>query len=271
MNNISRVYKLNNGVDIPRIGLGVWKINNEKVSQAISWAIDSGYRHVDTARVYENEQGVGKGILNSGLDRKQVFVTTKLAINDFFRSEKAFYESLSKLQTDYVDLYLLHWPLVNWKGAWNVLENLYEEGKIRAIGVSNFNIKDLEHLKKECRIKPAVNQVELSPFLVRSKLIDYCQSEDIAVEAYSPLTRGKRLNDKTLEFLAREYKKTTAQIMIRWGLQRGLIMLPKSETKSHIESNIDVFDFEIEKSDMKLIDSLNENYTALVPFWGRID
>lgn len=254
---------------MPRVGIGVYKIDNSKVSRVISWALRAGYRNIDTASAYENEEGVGRGIIESGLDRKQVFITTKLAANDFIRPEEAFYESLNKLQTDYVDLYILHWPFVNWKNAWKVVENFYKEGKIKAIGVSNFNINELKEIKKISKIKPVVNQIELNPFLVRNKLIDYCKSEDIAIEAYSPLTRGGRLKDTMLETLAKGYGKTTAQIMLRWGLQRGFLMIPKSETKSHLESNFDVFDFEIQSNDMQKIDSLNENNSPLIYVWGR--
>ena len=271
MTNIPKIFKLNNGVEIPMVGIGVNNIENSKVSRVISWALKSGYRHIDTASAYENEEGVGRGIRESGFDRDQIFITTKLAANDFPRPEKAFSESLSKLHVEYIDLYLLHWPFVNWINAWSVLEDIYEEGRARAIGVSNFNIEQLEILKNKGRIKPVVNQIEVNPFVVKSKLIDYCQTEGIAVEAHSPLSRGKRLNDTLLETLAKGYGKTTAQIMIRWGLQRDFLMIPKSKKKSHLESNIDVFDFEIEKSDMQKIDSLNENNSPSIYVWGRIN
>lgn len=271
MNRISKTIKLSNGVEIPRIGLGVWKIENSKVSQVVSLALETGYRHIDTACAYRNESGVGLGIRQSSLNRQDIFVTTKLAIQDFFKPEKAFSQSLDKLKMDYVDLYLLHWPFLNWKNAWKTLENIYKNGQAKAIGVSNFGIRQLEELKKIGGIKPMVNQVEISPFLFREKLIDYCQSEDIVVEAYSPLTRGKRIDDPTLIGIANSSGKTTAQIMIRWGLQHNLVMLPKSETKSHIQSNYDVFDFEIDKNDMQKLDNLNENYSALIPGWSRRD
>jgi methylglyoxal/glyoxal reductase len=251
--------------------LGVWKIDNSRVDQVVVWAFKSGYRHIDTACAYRNETGVGQGIRQSGLSRQQVFITTKLAVQDFFKPETAFLESLNKLKTDYVDLYLLHWPFFNWKNAWKTLEEFYQSGRAKAIGVSNFGINQLQELKKLGGIKPLVNQVELSPFLFREKLIDYCQSEDIAVEAYSPLTRGKRINDPLLTEMSKSLQITPAQIMIRWGLQHNLIMLPKSETKSHIQSNFDVFDFEIDKKDMQKLDQLNENYSALIPGWSRKD
>ena len=271
MKNISKTLKLNNGVEIPRIGLGVWKIDDTTVEQAVLWALESGYRHIDTARAYGNEAGVGRAIRQSGISRDQIFITTKLAVNDFFRPEKAFQESMERLNMDYVDLYLLHWPFLNWKNAWKALEKIYKNGQAKSIGVSNFGIKQLEELKKLGGIKPLVNQVEISPFLSRTKLIEYCQSEGIVVEAYSPLTRGKKLNHPDLTSLAKKYDKSTAQISIRWGLQHGLVMLPKSATQSHIQSNINVFDFEIEPKDMDKLDLLNENYSALFPGWSRKD
>lgn len=272
MNNIDKTIKLSNGVEIPRVGLGVWRIDNSMVSEVISWALDAGYRHVDTAKAYGNEEGVGKAINGSSLKREEIFVTTKLAAtNDFFRAEKAFYESLHRLNMEYIDLYILHWPFLNWKNAWKTLEKIYKDGKVRAIGVSNFGIKQLEEFKKLGGMKPMINQVELSPFLNRKKLIEYCKSEGIVVEAYSPLTRGRRINDETISEIAKKYNKSNAQIMIRWGLQQDLIMLPKSTNKSHVESNIQVFDFEISEEDMEKIDSLNENYSALIPGWSRKD
>ncbi len=269
MTKLSKTIELSNGVEIPRVGFGVWKIDNEKVSGVVQTAIKAGYRHVDTARAYKNEEGVGKGIKKSGLDRKKMFVTTKLAVQDFSRPEEEFERSLEKLKMDYVDLYLLHWPFIGWKNAWKELEKIYKEGKARSIGVSNFNIKQLEEIKRMGGMKPMVNQVEISPFINRKELVAYCQTEGIVVEAYSPLTRGKRLGDKVINDLAKEYRKTAAQIMIRWGLQHDLVMLPKSETEEHIKSNIEVFDFEIKAADMKKLDSLNENYSALFPGWSR--
>lgn len=269
MSNIGKTTILSNGVSIPRVGLGVWKIDNSKVDQAVLWALQAGYRHIDTAVAYKNEDGVGKGIRDSGLARKDIFVTTKLLVLDFFRVEKAFYESLARLDLDYVDLYLLHWPFFGWKRAWKTLEEIHSSGKAKAIGVSNFSIEQLKDLKKLSGVVPMVNQIETSPFLYRKKLIDYCQSEGILVEAYSPLTRGKKLQDMTVVNLAKQYKKTPAQIMIRWSLQHGLVVLPKSANKDRIKSNLDVYDFEIEPKDMRKIDSLNENYSALLPGWSR--
>lgn len=253
---------------MPRIGLGVWKIDDTRVFQTVSWALAARYRHIDTARAYGNEAGVGRGVHQSGLARNQLFLTTKLAISDIFKPEKAFEESLRKLRVDYVDLYLIHWPFFGWKRAWSALEKIYADGRAKAIGVSNFGIGHLRELKRRGGVMPMVNQIELSPFLNRQRLVAHCQSLGIVVEAYSPLTRGKRLADQVLADMARNYKKSPAQIMIRWGLQHDLVMIPKSTSESHIKDNIDVFDFEIEKKDMQKLDALNENYTTL-PGWSR--
>ena len=263
-----KTIKLSNSVVIPTVGLGVWKIDNSKVEQVVSWALTAGYRHVDTAKAYGNEEGVGLGIRNSGIPREDIFVTTKLFLHDYFRAEKAFDESLKKLGLEYVDLYLIHHPFLGWKKAWKSLEKIYNEGRARAIGVSNFGMEEIEEIKKMGVVMPMVNQVEISPFLNRQKLVDYCRSENIVVEAYSPLTRGKRLGDQVLAEMAKKYHKSAAQIIIRWGLQQGLVMLPKSENKEHVEGNIEVFDFEIDKGDMEKLNSLNENFTT-APGWSH--
>lgn len=261
--------KLNNGGSIPRVGLGVWQIENSKVNGVVAGAIKSGYRHIDTACVYKNELGVGEGIKQSGIKRKDVFVTTKLAVNDFYHAREAFLVSLKKLDMEYVDLYLIHRPFLFWKKAWKELEIICKSGAAKAIGVSNFSVKDIEALEKMGGVVPAVNQIELSPFLYRKDTIEYCQSRGMVVEAYSPLTRGKRMQEKAVLDMAKKYKKTSAQIMIRWGLQHNLVMLPKSENLEHIKSNIEVFDFDIDECDMKRLDSLNENFSALFPGWSR--
>lgn len=263
-----KTIKLANGVEMPRLGLGVWKIANTKVSQAVVWALKAGYRHIDTATAYGNEVGVGKGIRESGIPRKEIFVTTKLQIYDLLKAESAFEKSLERLGLEYVDLYLIHWPFIGWKSAWTKLEKIYKDGKARAIGVSNFNISHLKELKTISNLTPMVNQVELSPFLQRRELNDFCQSQKIVVEAYSPLTHGKLLGNQTLLNIAKDYKKSPAQIMIRWGLQHNHVLIPKSEKENHIKSNIEVFDFEIDERDMRKLDALNENH-SLFPLWSR--
>jgi methylglyoxal/glyoxal reductase len=268
MNNIPPTIKLNTGAEIPRVGLGVWKIDNTSVVQAVSEALKAGYRHIDTAKVYGNEMGVGQAIKASKLKRSQIFVTTKLAVNDIHNPVPAIEESLSKLGLDYVDLYLIHWPFLGWKSAWKHLEEFYRQGKAKAIGVSNFNIRQLREINKFGTVTPAVNQIEISPFLSRRKTIDYCQKEGIVVEAYSPLTRGKRLGDAVLSQVAAAYKKTPAQIMLRWGLQCGLVVLPKSANPEHINSNLNIFNFEISAEDIQKLNALNEE-SSQIPLWSR--
>jgi diketogulonate reductase-like aldo/keto reductase len=195
-------------------------------------------------------------------------VTTKLAIDNLLIPEKSFEESLKRLNMDHVDLYLIHWPFFGWQKAWMALEKIYKAGLARAIGVSNFDIFHLEELKKFGSVAPMANEVEITPFLSRKKLVDYCQSKGIAVIAYSPLAMGKRFNDPTLLRLANVYDKSSAQIMIRWGLQSGLVMIPKSETENHIKENHNVFDFEIGIKDMQKLDMLDKNQ-SMMPLWSR--
>lgn len=259
-------YKLNNGIEIPVLGLGVYQMSSEETERAVRWALEAGYRHIDTASFYGNEQAVGKAVRESGISRGEIFVTTKLWPTNFFRAAAAFETSRIKLGLEYVDLYLLHWPSPFGRGrAWKVLEQLYAQGLCKAIGVSNYSIAQLEALRKTSTIVPAVNQVEFSPFLYRQELLAYCESSGIQVEAYSPLTRGKRLNDATIETLAKKYDKSPAQIMIRWSLQHGLVVIPKSRSKERIVENSSVFDFAIDESDMQTMDGLHANFRALLP------
>lgn len=263
-----KLIKLNNGVEMPQLGLGVWRIPNHKVCQVVKWALGCGYRHIDTAKVYGNEEGVGQAIIESGIPRKDIFVTTKLGIGDILRPQKAFEESLARLKLDYVDLYLIHWPMIFWQSAWKTLEEIYKSGKARAIGVSNFNISNLEELRSFAQVLPAVNQVEISPFLQRRKLVKYCHESKIVVESYSPLTHGRRLADPTLLSVAKKYDKTAAQILIRWGLHNNFVVIPKSHKKEHIEKNVQVFDFKLTHEDMEKLDALDEN-SSMFPLWSR--
>ncbi len=255
---------LYNGLEIPSVGLGVFKSNDgSETENAVTWGLESGYGHIDTAMIYNNEKGVGVGIKNSNIDRKDVFLTTKLWNEDIRqrRGEEAFYESLERLDTDYVDLYLIHWPVDGRLEAWKVLEKLYEEKKVKAIGVCNFQIHHLEELLKVATIKPMINQIECHPYLTNQELIDFSQLNGIAVQAWSPLggEGAPILKDEALIELSKKYKKTVAQIIIRWNLQRDIIVLPKSVNKDRIASNFDVFDFELSADDMNLISSLNKN------------
>ena len=256
--------KLNNGVEIPLVGLGVWMAKDDQTVQAVDWALQAGYRHVDTAKIYGNEAAVGRGVKASGVARDKVFLTTKLWNDDMRqgRQREAFEESLKALGTDYVDLYLLHWAVEGvYIDSWKVLENIYKEGKARAIGVCNFQQHHLEKLMAECEIKPAINQFECHPFLTQEPVIAHCEKLDIACEAWGPLGgRGTPLvNDPKLTTIGEKYGKSAAQVMLRWNLQRGLIVLPKSVHQERIVSNGQLFDFSLSAEDMNEISAMNQN------------
>ncbi|WP_195276404.1 aldo/keto reductase [Anaerotruncus rubiinfantis] len=255
---------LNNGVKIPQFGLGVFKTpEGEQTVSAVKWALEAGYRHIDTAKVYGNEKGVGLGIQESKVPREEIFLTTKLWNDDIRagRTREAFAESLAALQTDYVDLYLIHWPADGYERAWAVMEELYQEGKIKAIGVSNFQKRHLECLEKTAKIAPAVNQIEAHPYFSNQELIDYCKARRIVVEAYRPLggTGGNLLEDETLRALAQKYERTPAQIALRWAIQRDTVVVAKSTHQERIVSNMKIFDFVLSDTDMETIDGLNRN------------
>ncbi len=221
---------LNNGIKIPQLGLGVFQTPDGIITEnSVKWALEAGYRHIDTAMIYRNEASVGKAIKESGVAREDIFLTTKLWNEDIRqgRAKAAFEESLEKLQTDYVDLYLIHWPAKGYAEAWKDMEELYGEGRIKAIGVSNFQKHHLETLDKTAKITPAVNQIESHPYFNNQELIDYCLGRNIAVEVWSPLggTGGNLLEDKDIAALAEKYGKTPAQIVIQWDIQRGVIVL----------------------------------------------
>ena len=259
--NLNSTVALNNGIKMPLLGLGTWQSKAGKACEnAVTSALKTGYIHIDTAMIYHNEESVGKAVKTSGIPRQQLFITTKLWNDDFNDPRLALEKSLKKLQTEYVDLYLLHWPVKNRLDAWRVLEDLYDEGKCKAIGVSNFLVHHLEELLEVCNIVPVVNQVEFNPYLYQKELWDFCRKNNIQLEAYSPLTRGSKLNDVKLLALAKKYNKTTAQILIRWCLQKNIIVIPKSITPSRITENSNVFDFEIRNNDMKALDGFNEDF-----------
>lgn len=264
---------LNNGVIMPQFGLGVWNAKDgNEVASAVETAIKAGYRLIDTAAIYGNEKGVGEGIRRSGISREELFVTTKVWNSDqgYESTLKAFDTSLEKLGLDYVDLYLIHWPMPEvdkYIDTWKAMEQLYESGKVKAIGVCNFPIGHLERLMEKAEILPAVNQVELHPYFQQVAMREFCKGNDIAVEAWSPLGGpgggGSRKSDVTpllehpvIAKIGDKYDKTTAQVIIRWHLQSGLIVIPKSVHKERIEQNIDVFDFELTDEDMSEINSL---------------
>jgi len=258
----SRV-KLNNGVEMPVLGLGVWQIpSGGPTTRAVTQALTSGYRLIDTARIYGNEEGVGRAVRESGLPRDDIFVTTKLWNSDhgYDAALRACEASLKRLGLPHVDLYLIHWPVSgSRKETWRAMEHLLKEGKARSVGVSNFMIQHIEELLVSSNVVPSVNQIELSPFLHQRELIDYCTKRGIAVEAYSPLTQGRRLGDKRLVAVAKKYAKTVPQILIRWGLEHGLIEIPKSDREDHIRENAAVFDFEIRSEEMRFLDSMSED------------
>nr|WP_255570340.1 aldo/keto reductase [Cohnella sp. CFH 77786] len=247
---------------MPRLGLGVWRTQEgEEVEKAVSEALKAGYLGVDTASMYGNEAGVGRAVRASGIPRGNLFITTKVWNNQqgYDNTLRAFEESAKQLDLGYVDLYLVHWPVKGkYKDTYRAMEELYDQGKVRAIGVSNFHIHHLEDLMGSCRIKPMVNQVELHPMLTQKKLQMFCRKEGIQIESWRPLMRGN-LDLPLLQELAAQYGKTPAQIVIRWHLQQGVVTIPKSVRESRIRENADVFDFELAPEDMNRIDSLNED------------
>jgi len=254
--------KLSSKTTIPQLGFGTWMIKDEtECKNAIKAALDVGYRHFDTAQIYENEQFVGQALANSSLPRKELFITTKIWNENMFWDdiEPSFEESLKKLQTDYVDLLLLHFPVTELRRpAWHKMQDIYKSGKAKAIGVSNYTIKHLEELLKECEVKPAVNQVELHVFLQQPELVHYCQNNDIALEAYSPLAHGYKMTDKTISVIAEKHSKSVAQIMIRWCLEKGFITIPKSTHLNRIQENFDVLGFKLDAEDLKQIAQLDK-------------
>jgi diketogulonate reductase-like aldo/keto reductase len=260
--SINSTVGLNNKVQMPILGLGVYQTPPGRATQdAVKSAFKLGYRHVDTARIYGNEADVGAAIRESGLRRKDLFITTKLWNSDqgYDSTLRACEASLKRLGLDSLDLYLIHFPVPEVRrDSWEAMEKLLEKGKCRAVGVSNFTISHLEELLSEHGVAPAVNQVEFHPFLYQKELLEYCQRKGIQVEAYSPLARGERFKHPKILLLAKKYSKSPAQLLIRWGLQHGLVVIPKSTREDRIRENSQVFDFDISDDDMRSLDSLNE-------------
>ena len=258
---------LNNGVKIPELGLGLFRAEEEKETvDAIRYAYEAGYRLFDTASFYGNEEQVGKGLRELNVPREEYFVTTKIWMDDMERGDVrgAFERSLEKLQLDYVDLYLIHWPIRDfYEKTWRVMEEFCKEGTARAIGVCNCPIRSLENLCRNFEIKPALNQIECHPQYFEADVIEYCKKEEIALEAFCPLGRGKYLDNPILRKIAGKYGKKEAQVMLRWNLQQGIIPLPKSVKKERIISNADLFDFSLTEEEMREISSLNIGKRAI--------
>lgn len=263
MNSLQSTTTLHNGVKMPWFGLGVYKVpEGAEALESVKAAIKAGYRSIDTAALYQNEEGVGQGIKESGVPREELFITTKVWNSDQREDRvlEAFETSLQKLGLEYVDLYLIHWPVKEkYKQSWKVLEKLYKEGRIRAIGVSNFQIHHLEDLMADAEIKPMVNQVELHPLFAQLELHEYCKKQEIQIEAWAPLGQGRLLDNPVLQEIASSHHKSIAQVILRWDIQNEIVTIPKSVRESRIIENANIFDFTLSESDMEKINALNEN------------
>ncbi|ULT57529.1 aldo/keto reductase [Neobacillus drentensis] len=266
--NLQDTTTLSNGVKMPWFGLGVFKVEEgPELVNAVKFAIKHGYRSIDTAAIYGNEEGVGQaireGLEEAGISREELFVTSKVWNSDLgYESTLAAYEtSLKKLGLDYLDLYLIHWPVAGkFKDAWRALETLYKEGRVKAIGVSNFHVHHLEDLMKDAEIKPMINQVEYHPRLTQKEIQAYCQKHGIQLEAWSPLMQGQLLDQPMIQAIAEKYNKSAAQVILRWDLQNEVITIPKSTKEHRIVENSSIFDFELTKAEMEQIDGLNQNH-----------
>ncbi|WP_342550175.1 aldo/keto reductase [Paenibacillus sp. FSL P2-0089] len=263
MMNLKSATKLANGVEMPWFGLGVFKVQEgQEVIDSVKAAIKAGYRSIDTASVYGNEEGVGQAIRESGVAREELFITTKVWNTEqgYDSTLAAFDQSLSKLGLDYADLYLVHWPIrAKYKDTWRALEKLYADGKVRAIGVSNFQIDHLEDLLADATVKPMVNQVELHPLLNQQELREYCKAQGIQIEAWAPLAQGHLLDNEVLADIAARHNKTLPQIILRWDLQNGIVTIPKSVKEERIIANADIFDFELSEEEISRINGLNRD------------
>jgi methylglyoxal/glyoxal reductase len=265
MQNLQSTTTLHNGVEMPRFGLGVFLVKDgDEVYESVKAALEIGYKSIDTAAAYGNEEGVGRAIAESNVPREDLFVTSKVW-NDkqgYESTLKAFDETMEKLGLDYLDLYLIHWPVPS-KGkyleTWRALEKLYKDGRVRAIGVSNFQIPHLQNVLDNCEIKPMVNQVEYHPRLTQKELHHFCKENQIQLEAWSPLMQGVLLDEPTLVEIAAKYNKSTAQVILRWDLQNEVVTIPKSIKAHRIAENADIFDFELSQEDIERIHALNEN------------
>lgn len=263
--------RLNDGTDIPQLGLGVFQVPPDEVAEVVRYALECGYRSIDTAAGYQNEEGVGEGIASSGLPREEIFVTTKLTNSEhgYDAALRAFEVSREKLGLSHVDLYLIHWPQPEknlYLETWRAFEKLKADGLARSIGVSNFLIPHLQRLLDESDVVPVINQIEVHPGLQQRELREFCWDHDIVPEAYSPLARGEVLQDRLITELAEKYGKTPAQVVLRWHIQEGHVVIPKSTTPSRIKENFEIFDFELSEEDMTRFESLDSGQrTGLDP------
>jgi diketogulonate reductase-like aldo/keto reductase len=263
INHLQDTITLNNGIHMPGFGLGVYKVEGgNTVIDTVSSALEVGYRLIDTAEFYDNEEGVGQAIRQSGIPREEIFVTSKVW-NDsqgYESTLKAYEESLEKLGLDYLDLYLIHWPVSGkFKDTWRAMEKLYQDGKVRAIGVSNFHVHHLEELIKDAKIKPAINQIEFHPHLTQEAVLTFCKENDIQMQAWSPLKKGRIFEEPLLVKLAEKYGKTVAQLILRWDLEQGVATIPKTTNKNRMIENADVFDFKLTTEDIEQITNLNRD------------
>ncbi|MGD1945978.1 MAG: aldo/keto reductase [Croceivirga sp.] len=259
--NLQGTFTLNNGVKMPYFGLGVYlSKDGQEVINAIKWAVEAGYRHIDTASVYQNEEGVGLGGKQCGIAREELFVVSKVwnADQGYDSTLKAFDASLKRLDMEYLDLYLIHWPVAGkYKDTWRAFEQLYADGRVKAIGVSNFMQHHLEDVMSQANVTPMVNQMEFHPFLVQQDLLDFCTKNTIQYEAWSPMMQGKIFNMVEFKALAEKYDKSIAQIVLRWDVQKGVVTIPKSVKKERIVANANIFDFQLSDEDMQLLDRLH--------------
>ena len=263
LNNLNATTTLHNGVKMPWLGLGVFKVEEgEEVEKSVETAIKLGYRSIDTAAIYRNEEGVGRAIKASGVPREELFITTKVwnKAQGYEITLEAFERSMSKLGLDYLDLYLIHWPVKGkYLDTWRALEKLYKDGKVRAIGVSNFQIHHLQDIFKMAEVKPMVNQVEYHPKLAQVELLSFCKENNVQMQAWSPLMQGHLLENEVIKAIGEKHGKSVAQVILRWDLQNGVVTIPKSVKEHRIKENADIFDFELTIEEMEKINALNED------------
>lgn len=264
MTSLIKKISLSNSVSIEQLGFGTFKIvDQQEANNAVMTALNNGYRAFDTAQLYNNEKILGEAFVNSGVARQELFLTTKVSnLNQGYEQTlKSFEQSLKDLQTDYLDLFLVHWPLKNhFFDTWKAIEQLYETKMVRAIGVCNFHQSHFELLKTRANIKPMINQIEIHPYLVQKELIEYLNKEQIAIEAWSPLARGRVVEEPLLINIGQKYQKSSSQVTLRWHVQKDLIVIPKSVNPLRIAENMQIFDFELTDTEMQQIDSLNEDF-----------